>query len=149
MRRGWFKQCIVLSGAWSVLVPSARAPGSLCDVCKLSRGCSAPWIFGKGRAPGPRQLWGRLVQAASCPTVASGHAGEDGTLRAAGALTLWSVLILRQARPIGSCPLLSAVLPLQPVLPNPLFSVRNPLLLLFPPSSPCPRLPFSLFPPYS
>lgn len=49
MHRGWFKQRIVLSGAWSVPVPSARVAGSLCSVCKLSGGCSVPWAFGKGR----------------------------------------------------------------------------------------------------
>jgi len=152
MGRVWFKQCMVLSRAWSVLVSSARAPRSLCGVCKLSRSCSAPWIFRKGHVllpPWPRHFWGRLVQATSCPAVASGHAREDGTLRAAGVLTLWSVLILRQAWPVSSCLLLSAVLPLQPLLPNPLSSVCSPVLLPFPPSFSSPHLASSLFLPYS
>lgn len=71
--------------------------------CRLPRGCSATLDFWKGTrlaALGPRHLWGRLVQAASRPAVAV--LGGDGTLRAAGARTPGSALILRPARPLGS-----------------------------------------------
>ena len=90
--------------------------------------------------------WSRLHHIQPWPLALPGRMAP---LQAAGALTQWSMLILRQAQPIGSCPLLLAVLPLQPVLPNLLFSVRSPLLLPFPPSSSSPCLPSSLSPPYS
>lgn len=153
MHRGWFKQRIMLSGAWSVLVPSARVAGSLCSVCKLSGGCSVPWAFGKGRdVSGCPQAEAPLEEAdPGCVMSSRGLWPCRGGWYPVSccALSLWSVLILRQARPIGSCPSLSAVLPLQPVLPNPLFSVRSPLFLPFPPSSSSPCLPSSLFRSYS
>lgn len=85
MHRGWFKQRIVLSGAWSVLFPSACVAGSLCAVCASCQGAVLyPGLLEREgmclAAPRPRHLWRRLIQAASCPAVASGHAGEDGTL---------------------------------------------------------------------
>lgn len=80
------RQSLFHAQAWAVCRASRGlvCAGSRCwclrNVWKLLRGCCIPQVFGKGHVL-PRHLWGRLVQAVSCPAMAYGRAREDGTCR--------------------------------------------------------------------